>query len=172
MLAYRDGKLCLIYETQDVGVRTVPIAIGLLTDGSADRADYLERLENALHSYASQAGKHDFRKISEIEIEPKVLNNYPNVKEVWQVRELFIRIFDLLGFSVLRSENTFPELVLLFGDAPYNTTVVVKASDYFSRKEQQIENCDLVICWEDDLQNESDDFEVLAISKFYDVFSP
>jgi hypothetical protein len=171
MLAYRDGKLCLIYESQNDGVRTVPIEIGLLKDDSVDRGDYLKQLEKTLKTYADQVNKQDLRKISEIEIAPRALNNYPTVRQVWQVRELFVRIFELLGFTVLRSENTFPELVLLFGDVLYNATVVVAASDYLDGKEQSGEDCDLVICWKDDLESEPDNLEVLAISKFYDVLS-
>jgi|SaaInlStandDraft_7_1057024.scaffolds.fasta_scaffold54633_1 hypothetical protein len=171
MLAYRDGKLCLIYETQENIYRTIPLEIGFLKDDSADRSDYLKGLEKALNVYSDQVNNQDSRKISEIEIAPRALTNYPTVKQVWQVRELFIRIFDLLGFTVLRSDNIFPEFVLLFGDISYNATVVVKASDCFDKIDQVRVDCDLVICWDDDLEYEPDEFEILAISKFFDVLS-
>ena len=130
----------------------------------------MKRIENELHKYTDQIATRSFWNISEIDIEPLPLPNYPNVKHLWQVRELFVRVFDQLGFTILRSDETFPEFVLLFGGIPFNATVAVKASE-LANSDGLLADCDLVICWENDLDEIPVEFEILEISKYYDFLS-
>lgn len=144
MLAYRNGKLCLVYIDDNGEKKSSPIHIPWINKGcgSTSKEEYLKRLKEQLYKYVDESSNHRYRKITGITIDPPLpLDDYPNISGIWHVRELFVRIYDKLGFIILRSEENFPEFVLLFDNLPYVTTLAVKASSYTENKVNE-KNCD------------------------------
>lgn len=98
------------------------------------------------------------------------LVDYPNVRQPVQVRELFIRIYDQLGYRILRSDESFPNYVLALNDdhgKSLNAHAFVNSGDFISQFAH--DECDLVICWNDNL-SEPQRFEILELQGKFDLF--
>ncbi len=95
------------------------------------------------------------------------LTNYPAVRSVVNVRELFARIYEQLGFEVLKSQEDFPHYVLDMDGKPICAHVVVRSRD-FQTLGLDVEVCDRIICWTDDW--EGSPIPTLELSKYYDFF--
>ena len=96
---------------------------------------------------------------------PEPLLTYPAVRNVTNVRELFIRIYEKLGFEVLKSQEAFPHYVLSCDELPIRAHAVLRSSD-FEREKFDCTTCDSIICWVDDW--EASPIPVLALSAHYD----
>ena len=97
-----------------------------------------------------------------------VLVDYPNVRHAVQVRELFVRIYDQLGYQILRSDDSFPNYVLNIDDKALNAHAFVNSVDFFSSQYARDE-CDLVICWNDNLSDPKG-VKILELRPKFDMF--
>jgi hypothetical protein len=61
----------------------------------------------------------------------------------------FLTNAEILGYKVLHTQNTFPDLVLLKGATPIRAEVERSASDFF-RHGHDPKACDLIVCWDND----------------------
>ena len=95
------------------------------------------------------------------------LTTYPPVRSVVNVRELFARIYEQLGFEVLKSQEDFPHYVLDMDGKPICAHVVVRSRD-FQTLGLDAEVCDRIICWTDDWGGAP--IPTLELSQFYDFF--
>lgn len=98
-----------------------------------------------------------------------LLVDYPNVRHPVQVRELFIRIYDQLGFRILRSDESFPNYVLSFDNKQSVRAHVVVDSADFINGQYPCDECDLVICWQNTLSDQKD-FDILELKPKFDLF--
>lgn len=98
---------------------------------------------------------------------PEPLLTYPAVRNVINVRELFIRIYEKLGFEVLKSQEAFPHYVLSRDELPIRAHAVLRSSD-FQREKLDCTTCDSIICWVDDW--EASPIPVLELSAHYDLY--
>ena len=98
---------------------------------------------------------------------PEPLLTYPAVRNVTNVRELFIRIYEKLGFEVLKSQEAFPHYVLSRDELPIRAHAVLRSSD-FQREKLDCTTCDSIICWVDDW--EASPIPVLELSAHYDLY--
>lgn len=98
---------------------------------------------------------------------PERLSTYPAVRNPANVRELFIRIYDRLGFEVLKSQEEFPHYILSADNRPVRAHAVVRSRD-FEREELDYTACDSIICWEHDW--EAAPITVLELSAYYDFY--
>jgi hypothetical protein len=78
--------------------------------------------------------------------EQERLATYSGVRNAVNVRELFVRIYDRLGFEVLKSQDEFPNYVLSGEDRPIRAHAVVRSSD-FKKEGLDYLGCDSIICW-------------------------
>jgi hypothetical protein len=92
---------------------------------------------------------------------------YPAVRNAINVRELFIRIYEKLGFEVLKSQEEFPNYILSRNELPIRAHAVLRSSD-FERENLNYMACDSIICWIDDW--ESAPIPVLELSAHYDFW--
>jgi hypothetical protein len=92
---------------------------------------------------------------------------YPAVRNATNVRELFIRIYEKLGFEVLKSQEEFPNYILSSNELPIRAHAVLRSSD-FERENLDYMACDSIICWIDDW--ESAPIPVLELSAHYDFW--
>ena len=93
------------------------------------------------------------------------LTTYPAVRNVANVRELFVRIYDQLGFEVLKSQEEFPHYVLTHNGKPICAHVVVRSQD-FQMLDFDTLACDRIICWIDDWENAP--VPTLVLSEYYE----
>ncbi len=96
---------------------------------------------------------------------PEPILTYPAVRNAINVRELFIRIYEKLGFEVLKSQEAFPNYILSSDELPIRAHAVLRSSD-FERENFDCTACDSIICWVDDW--ESAPIPVLELSAHYD----
>ena len=101
------------------------------------------------------------------DIEPERLATYPGVRNPTNVRELFIRIYDRLGFEVLKSQESFPHYVLSAKDGLVRAHALVRSSD-FQKEGLDYTACDSVICWKHDWDEAP--MPVLELSRYYDFY--
>jgi len=101
------------------------------------------------------------------EAEREHLPTYPGVKNTANVRELFIRIYDKLGFEVLKSQETFPHYVLSAKDGLVRAHAHVRSSD-FQKEGLDYTACDSIICWIHDWDDAP--MPALELSKYYDFY--
>jgi len=98
------------------------------------------------------------------EFKKEILPDYSLIRSPINVRELFVRIFDRLGFEILLSQDGFPNYVLLRNKKELSAHVVVNAREFQGLPQQP----DLLICWKNDrLRDET--IEILELSRFYDL---
>ena len=97
----------------------------------------------------------------------ELLLTYPAVRNATNVRELFIRVYDKLGFEVLKSQEAFPNYILSSNELPVRAHAVLRSSD-FERENLDYMACDSIICWIDDW--ESAPIPVLELSAHYDFW--
>lgn len=95
------------------------------------------------------------------------LTTYPAVRSVVNVRELFARIYEELGFEVLKSQEEFPHYVLDCEDKPICAHVVVRSRDFQALGLDPMV-CDRIICWIHDW--DAAPIPVLELSKYYEFF--
>ena len=100
-------------------------------------------------------------------VNPEPILTYPAVRHVINVRELFIRIYEKLGFEVLKSQDEFPNYILSSDELPIRAHAVLRSSD-FERENFDYTACDSIICWVDDW--ESAPIPVLELSAHYDFW--
>ncbi len=95
------------------------------------------------------------------------LDTYPGIRNPTNVRELFIRIYDQLGFEVLKSQDEFPHYVLSSEDRLVRAHTLVRSSDF---QEEGLDDlgCDSIICWVHDWEKAP--MPVLELSKHYDFY--
>ena len=98
---------------------------------------------------------------------PESISTYPAVRNPTNVRELFIRIYEKLGFEVLKSQEVFPNYILSSNERPIRAHVVLKSSD-FKQQDLDYTACDSIICWIDDWK--SAPIPVLELSAHYDFW--
>lgn len=98
---------------------------------------------------------------------PELLATYPAVRHPVNVRELFIRIYEKLGFEVLKSQDAFPHYVLSSDGKPVRAHAVVRSSD-FKKEDLDFTACDSIICWVHDW--DAAPLPVLALSQHYDLW--
>ncbi|MBT3602411.1 MAG: hypothetical protein HOE48_18380 [Candidatus Latescibacteria bacterium] len=95
------------------------------------------------------------------------LTTYPAVRSVVNVRELFARIYEQLGFEVLKSQEDFPHYVLAIDGKPICAHVVVRSRDFLALNlDPQV--CDRIICWIDDWRDAP--IPTLELSQYYDFY--
>ena len=95
------------------------------------------------------------------------LSTYPGIRNATNVRELFIRIYDKLGFEVLKSQEEFPHYVLSAEDRLVRAHAVLRSSD-FRAQELDYLSCDSIICWVNDWDEAP--LPVLELSRYYDFY--
>jgi hypothetical protein len=95
------------------------------------------------------------------------LTNYPAVRSAVNVRELFARIYEQLGFEVLKSQEEFPHYVLAIDGKPICAHVVVRSRD-FQTLGLDAQVCDRIICWTDDWEGAP--IARLELSQYYEFF--
>jgi len=95
------------------------------------------------------------------------ISTYPAVRNATNVRELFIRIYEKLGFEVLKSQERFPHYILSSNERPIRAHTVLRSSD-FKREDLDYTACDSIICWIDDW--DSAPIPVLELSSHYDFW--
>lgn len=100
-------------------------------------------------------------------LRPEVLATYPAVRQVVNVRELFVRIYEKLGFEVLKSQEAFPHYVLSSNGKPVRAHAVVRSSD-FKKENLDFTACDSMICWVHDWA--AAPIPVLELSRHYDFW--
>ena len=66
------------------------------------------------------------------------------------VREVFFALREELGYEVLSSRTEFPDYIIRRGGKLMRAEVEVKASNFF-RHGHPLDNCDMIICYENDL---------------------
>lgn len=99
--------------------------------------------------------------------QPEYLTTYPAIRHVVNVRELFIRIYEKLGFEVLKSQEAFPHYVLSQNGEPIRAHAVVRSSD-FKQANLDFAVCDSLICWVHDWAEAP--IPVLELSQHYDFW--
>jgi len=95
------------------------------------------------------------------------LSTYPGVRCVENVRELFIRIYDKIGFEVLKSQAEFPHYVLSRQDRILRAHAVLKSSD-LKPPNFALQKCDTGICWIHDWPDAP--IPILDLSGYYDFY--
>lgn len=95
------------------------------------------------------------------------LATYPGVRNPTNVRELFIRIYNKLGFEVLKSQDEFPHYVLSSEDRLVRAHTLVRSSDFQKQGLDDL-GCDSLICWIHDWEKAP--IPVLELSKYYDFY--
>jgi len=97
-----------------------------------------------------------------------VLKHYPNITHSVQVRELFVRIFELLDFQILRSSDSIPNYILRQHEKTFGAHVVVTSSEI---KHLDLPNCEMIICWRDTLSKNDrpDGIEILSLEEHFDL---
>jgi hypothetical protein len=95
------------------------------------------------------------------------LSTYPGVRCSENVRELFVRIHDKIGFEVLKSQPEFPNYVLSKQDRIIRAHAVLKSSD-LKTSGLDIQKCNLGICWIHDWQDVP--ISILDLSAYYDFY--
>lgn len=95
------------------------------------------------------------------------LLTYPGVRCVENVRELFVRIYDKLGYEVLKSQAEFPHYVLSKQDRILRAHAVLKSSDLRGAG-PDLQKCNVAICWIHDWQDAP--LTILDLSAYYDFF--
>lgn len=95
------------------------------------------------------------------------ITTYPAVRSVVNVRELFARIYEDLGFEVLKSQEDFPHYVVDQDGKPLCAHAVVRSRDFLaSGLDDGI--CELIICWIHDWHDSP--LTVLELSQYYEFF--
>ncbi len=95
------------------------------------------------------------------------LSTYPGIRNPTNVRELFVRIYEKLGFEVLKSQEAFPHYILSSKNKPVRAHAVVRSSD-FQAQELDFLGCDSIICWVHDWEDAP--IPVLELSRHYDLY--
>lgn len=95
------------------------------------------------------------------------VSTYPGVRSPIHVRELFVRIYDKLGFEVLKSQEEFPHYILSARGRPVRAHAVVRSSD-FQAQELDYLACDTILCWVHDWEEAP--IGVLELSRHYDFY--
>lgn len=106
------------------------------------------------------------RHLGEPEHREKV-STYPGVRCVENVRELFIRIYDKIGFEVLKSQTEFPHYVLSRHDRIIRAHAVLKSSD-LKTPGLDLQKCDTGICWIHDWHDAP--ISILDLSGYFDFY--
>ena len=106
------------------------------------------------------------RHLGEPEYREQLLT-YPGVRSVENVRELFIRIYDKLGFEVLKSQAEFPHYVLSKQDRIIRAHAVLKTGD-LRASGTDLQKCHMAICWIHDWHDTP--LNVLDLSAYYDFY--
>ena len=83
------------------------------------------------------------------------------------VREVFFHLSKELGFTVLSSRTEFPDYILLRDGDVIRAEAEVLTSNFYLHKHHEKE-CDMIICYEDDLQKESH-LEILELKQFIEI---
>lgn len=83
------------------------------------------------------------------------------------MREVFFTLSERLGFTVLSSREEFPDFLLLRGDKVIRAEVEVYASNFYFHKHPE-DACDIIICFENDLENEIP-LEILELFHFIEI---
>ena len=87
MLAYRNGKLCLVYIDDTGQKKSSPIHIPWINKGcgNTSKEEYLKRLKEQLYKYVDESSNHRYQKITGITIDPPLpLDDYPNISTCHQ----------------------------------------------------------------------------------------
>ena len=100
-------------------------------------------------------------------VKPELISTYPAVRNPTNVRELFIRIYEKLGFEVLKSQEAFPNYVLSREERPVRAHAVLRSSD-FNREDLDYTACDSIICWVHDW--DAAPIPVLELSQHYEFW--
>jgi hypothetical protein len=95
------------------------------------------------------------------------LSTYPGVRCVENVRELFIRIYDKIGFEVLKSQAEFPHYVLSRQDRILRAHAALKSSD-LKPPGLDLQKCDMGICWIHDWPDAP--IPILDLSAYFDFY--
>ena len=100
-------------------------------------------------------------------VKPELISTYPAVRNPTNVRELFIRIYEKLGFEILKSQEVFPNYILSREERPVRAHAVLRSSD-FKREDLDYTACDSIICWVHDW--DAAPIPVLELSQHYDFW--
>lgn len=103
----------------------------------------------------------------DLQVPTQRLTTYPAVRSVVNVRELFARIYEQLGFEVLKSQEDFPHYVLAIDGKPICAHVVVRCRD-FQALNLDTQVCDRIICWINDWPDSP--IPTLELSQYYDFY--
>ena len=140
-------------EVAEMALRRLEAETG---EGQGEKVDGLP--ETAVGVIARHLGEPEYR---------EQLLTYPGVRCVENVRELFIRIYDKLGFEVLKSQAEFPHYILSKQDRIIRAHVVLKTGD-LRASGADLQKCNMAICWIHDWHDTS--LSVLDLSAYYDFY--